>query len=161
MAGLKAAKEAGYIRYFGISGHMRPAKFVEALNTGQIDLMMVAMNFVDRHTYNFEGTVLPVAQKHGTAVAAMKVLGGARDMQYSPPQPALLSGAHYKNAIRYALGLPGVQTLVIGVKDRAELRQAVTTIQSAKPLTAEEKQSLEAEGRKLAAKWGAHFGPVA
>jgi hypothetical protein len=160
MAGLKAAKEAGYIRYFGISGHMRPARFVEALNTGQIDLMMVAMNFVDRHTYNFEGTVLPVAQKHGTAVAAMKVLGGARGMQYSPPQPAMLAGDQYQSAIRYALGLPGVHTLVLGLKDRQELRQAVTTIQSAKPLTAEEKQALEAEGRRLAAQWGAHFGPV-
>jgi predicted aldo/keto reductase-like oxidoreductase len=160
MAGLKAAKAAGYLRYFGISGHMRPGKFVEALDTGEIDLMMVAMNFVDRFTYNFEGTVLPVAQRHRTAVAAMKVLGGATGMQYHPPQPALLAGPHYRNAIRYALSLPGVSTLVIGVKDRDELRQAVSTIQSATPLSAQEQELLLARGRKLAVRWGAHFGPV-
>jgi uncharacterized protein len=160
MAGLKAAKAAGYLRYFGVSGHMRPGKFVEALETGEIDLMMVAMNFVDRFTYNFEGTVLPVAQRHGTAVAAMKVLGGAVGMQYSPPQPALLAGQHYRNAIRYALSLPGVSTLVIGVKNREELRQAVSTVQTATPLNAEEQELLLARGRELAARWGAHFGPV-
>jgi uncharacterized protein len=160
MAGLKAAKAAGYIRYFGISGHMRPAKFVEALNTGEIDLMMVAMNFVDRFTYNFEGTVLPAAERHRTAVVAMKVLGGATGMQYSPPQPALLAGPHYRSAIRYALSLPGVSTLVIGVKDRQELQQAIATIQSATPLNAQEQEALLAQGRAMAARWGAHFGPV-
>jgi aryl-alcohol dehydrogenase-like predicted oxidoreductase len=160
MAGLKAAKAAGYVRYFGISGHMRPGKFVEALDTGEIDLMMVAMNFVDRFTYNFEGTVLPAAQRHRTAVAAMKVLGGAVGMQYNPPQPALLAGPHYRNAIRYALSLPGVSTLVIGVKDRDELRQAVSTVQSATPLSAQEQELLLTRGRELAARWGAHFGPV-
>lgn len=158
-AGLKAAKAAGYLRYFGISGHMRPGRFVEALNTGEIDLVMVALNFVDRFTYNFEETVLPVAQRHRAGVAAMKVLGGAVGMRYSPPQPAMLA-SHYRDAIRYALSLPGVSTLVIGVKDREELRQAVTTVQNATPLSAEEEKRILARGKELAPRWGAHFGPV-
>jgi aryl-alcohol dehydrogenase-like predicted oxidoreductase len=159
MAGLKAAKQAGYVRYFGISGHMRPWKFVEAIKTGEIDLVMVALNFVDRFTYNFEETVLPAARKEGAAIAAMKVLGGARRMQYSPPQPAELA-SYYRDAIRYAIGLPGVSTLVIGVKDRDELRQAVTTLQTATPLTAEELKGVLDRGREMAGRWGAHFGPV-
>ena len=159
MAGLKAAKQAGYVRYFGISGHMRPWKFVEALKTGEIDLVMVALNFVDRFTYNFEETVLPEARKQRAAVAAMKVLGGARGMQYSPPQPAELA-AHYRDAVRYAVGLPGVSTLVIGVKNREELYQAVTTLRTATPLTPEEAKRVLALGRETAGRWGAHFGPV-
>jgi aryl-alcohol dehydrogenase-like predicted oxidoreductase len=159
MAGLKAAKQAGYLRYFGISGHMRPWKFVEALKTGEIDLVMVALNFVDRFTYNFEETVLPVAREKGAAVAAMKVLGGARRMQYSPPQPAELAD-HYRDAIRYAVGLQGVSTLVLGVKNADELRQAVTTLQTVTPLDPEERKRVLALGRELSARWGAHFGPV-
>jgi aryl-alcohol dehydrogenase-like predicted oxidoreductase len=159
MAGLKAARQAGYLRYFGISGHMRPWKFVEALKTGEIDLVMVALNFVDRFTYNFEETVLPEARKQRAAIAAMKVLGGARRMQYSPPQPAELAD-HYRDAVRYALGLSGVSTLVIGVKNREELYQAVATLRTATPLTVDEEKRVLDLGRQTARRWGAHFGPV-
>src|SRR5262249_45329560 len=156
----QAAREAGYLRYIGVSGHMQPARFVSALETGQIDLMMVAMNFMDRFTYNFEGTALPVAQRHGTAIAAMKVLGGASRVPSDPPLYGLLAGPTYRDAIRYALGLPGLDLIVLGIKNRGELRQAVATVQSATPLTPEEQEQLFAHGRELAARWGAHFGPV-
>jgi len=160
LAGLQAAKAAGYLRYIGISGHMRPARFVEALGTGEIDLMMVAMNFMDRFTYNFEGTVLPIAQQHGTAIAAMKVLGGASRVPTDPPLHGLLAGPTYRDAIRYALGLPGLSLIVLGIKNRDELHRAVATVRSATPLIAEEQEALFARGRELAAVWGAHFGPV-
>jgi hypothetical protein len=62
--------------------------------------------------------------------------------------------------MRYAVGLPGVSTLVIGIKDREELRQAVTTLQTATPLSADEQKRVLARGREMAARWGAHFGPV-
>jgi uncharacterized protein len=160
LAGLQASREAGYLRYIGVSGHMQPSRFVPALETGQIDLMMVAMNFMDRFTYNFEETVLPVAQRHGTAIAAMKVLGGASRVPSDPPLYGLLAGPTYRDAVRYALGLPGLSLVVLGIKNREELHQAVATVQHATPLTAEEQERLFAHGRELAARWGAHFGPV-
>jgi len=77
LAGLRDAQRGGLLRYVGLSGHMGRDRFATALDSGEFDIAMPALNIVDRHTYNFEGTVLPVARKHGVAVVAMKVLGGA------------------------------------------------------------------------------------
>jgi uncharacterized protein len=159
LAALREAKEKGYLRFFGVSGHLRPWKFAGAIATGQIDLVMPAMNFVDRHTYNFEETVLPLAQKHRTAVVAMKVLGGAEGMVYNRPTPAKLA-TDYGQAVRYALGLPGVSALVLGLRDSTELRKAVATVAAYRPLAPAELDALLARGKQLAQAWGPHFGPV-
>jgi len=117
------------------------------------------MNFVDRHTYNFEEKILPEARKHGTAVVAMKVLGGAVKMDYGRPNPAMLAD-HYESAVRYALGLDGVSAVVLGLKNSEEIRKAAATVRAYKPLSAAELEALTARGKELAAQWGPHFGPV-
>ncbi|MFV2065889.1 MAG: aldo/keto reductase, partial [Pirellulales bacterium] len=71
-------KEAGKTRFLGLSGHSKPMAFIPLLETGNIDLLMPAMNFVDRHTYGFEDKVLPVARKHHCGIACMKVFGGLK-----------------------------------------------------------------------------------
>lgn len=159
LAALKEAKQRGYLRFIGISGHMRPWKFAGAIATGEIDLVMPAMNFVDRHIYNFEEKVLPLARQHGTAVVAMKVLGGAAAMVYDRPTPARLVD-HYESAIRYALGLPGVTAVVLGLRDSAEIRKAVQTVKAYRPLSRTDLTALKARGKQMAGAWGPHFGPV-
>lgn len=158
--GLLEARESGLIKFIGISGHEHPMRFLKALETGEIDIVMSVLNFVDRHTYDFESKVLPEAIKRGAGIAAMKVLGGAVGMQYSKPTPALMPIEHYTSAIRYALGLPGVAAVVIGLKNREEILQAVEAVKSYKPLSDADKVALEQIGKELAQKWGAHFGPV-
>ncbi len=54
-------KRQGVVRHIGCTGHLRPARFIPIIETGEIEALMVAMNFVDRHTYNFEEQVLPLA----------------------------------------------------------------------------------------------------
>ena len=71
-------KKAGKTRFAGISGHNRPHKFVRLLESGEVDVLMVALNFVDRHTYNFEEKVLPAARKHEVGIVAMKVFAARR-----------------------------------------------------------------------------------
>jgi aryl-alcohol dehydrogenase-like predicted oxidoreductase len=71
-------KEAGKIRFIGISGHCRVLRFKPILQTGAIDLVMVVLNFVDYHIYPFEEQILPVARDHGCGVLAMKVFGGSQ-----------------------------------------------------------------------------------
>lgn len=71
-------KKQGKTRFLGITGHNRPPKFLRMLETRQVDVLMCAMNFVDRHTYGFEEKVLPRARELGTGVMAMKVFGGIR-----------------------------------------------------------------------------------
>jgi len=71
-------KKAGKFQFLGISGHHKPAEFVPLLESGEVDVLLTVVNFVDRHTYNFEEQVLPAARKHNAGIVAMKVFGGAR-----------------------------------------------------------------------------------
>ncbi len=122
------------------------------------------VNFVDRHTYGFEETVLPVARKHNTGIVAMKVFGGARRKAGSyqnPEAPPELDVEHLESAVRYALGTPGVATANLGVHNREQVRKNVELVKGYKPLSPEEQAKLAELGEQLAAQWGPHFGPVA
>jgi predicted aldo/keto reductase-like oxidoreductase len=157
-------KEAGKTRFLGISGHCKPDKFVRVLETGHIDVMMVAMNFVDRHIYGFEEKVLPVANRLNVGVACMKVYGGIRGTFADAVKPnpgANMPIRHLEQAVRYAMGLPGVATLVIGPHTVEQLRQNVQFVKNYRPLSTEELASLDKLGRELASEWGSRFGPVA
>ena len=161
LAGLRDAQRDGLLRYVGLSGHMGRDRFAIALDSGEFDIAMPALNFVDRHTYNFEGTVLPVAHKHGAAVVAMKVLGGAVGWDYSTrAQRALLLGDDYEPALHYALGLPDVAAAIVGCRSVEEVRQAKETASRFSPLNEAEIARLLDRGKMLAAQWGTHFGPV-
>ncbi|HGJ65871.1 TPA: aldo/keto reductase [bacterium] len=160
LAGLKEAKKQGLIRFIGISGHQQPMKFLKALETDEIDLVMPVLNFADKHTYNFEEKVLPVAIEHKSGIVAMKVLGGAVGMQYEKPMPSLMPEEYYDFAIRYALGLHGVSTIVVGLKNENEIKQAVKAVKAYKPLSDDEKAIIEKAGKELSEKWGEHFGSV-
>ncbi|MGQ9607942.1 MAG: aldo/keto reductase [bacterium] len=159
-AGLLEAKKSGLIRFIGISGHEKPMTFIKAIETDEIDIVMPVINFVDKHTYNFESVVLPEAAKHKAGVAAMKILGGAVGMQYDKPMPALLPEKYHFDSIRYALGFKEVATIVIGMKNQEEILKAVKAVKNYKPLSEEERQVLDRVGKELAQNWGAHFGPV-
>lgn len=159
IAGLKEARKRGLIRFLGTSGHMRPPRFVHAIETGDIDLTMNALNFADRNTYDFEGLVLPAARKQGTAIVAMKVLGGAVGWKYDGKTPATLA-EHHAQAIRYALGLKGVSCAVIGFSTADEVRQAVEVARHYKPLSATERLTLLDKGKKLAQARGLYYGPI-
>lgn len=161
LAGLRDAQRDGMLRYVGLSGHMGRDRFATALDSGEFDIAMPALNFVDRHTYNFEGTVLSVAHKREVAVLAMKVLGGAVGWDYSTrAQRALLLGDDYEPALHYALGLPGVATAIVGCKSVEEVRQATEAASRFSPLHEAELARLLERGKVLAAQWGTHFGPV-
>jgi predicted aldo/keto reductase-like oxidoreductase len=65
-----------------------------------------------------------------------------------------------ETAIRYALGIPGVATVNLGVHTVEQLRQNVEYVKQYRPLTVEEHEQLRQQGQKLAAQWGPHFGPA-
>ncbi len=160
LAGLLEAQSFGLIKFIGISGHQRPERFLKALETDKIDLVMPVLNFADRYTYNFEEKVLPTAIKHKSGIVAMKVLGGAVNMQYDKPMPALLPEEYHDLAIRYSLSLQNVSSVIIGLKNEDEIRKAVDIVKNYKPLNDEEKLKIDNVGKQLAKQWGAHFGPV-
>ena len=77
MGALREAKKQGVVRFIGASGHLHPTRFHEALDSGEIDVLMNAVNFVVQHTYDFEHKVWSRAQSLNVGLVAMKVLGGA------------------------------------------------------------------------------------
>ncbi len=163
LAGLREAQKRGWTRYVGFTAHNMPWKAARVLREADVDVAMVALNFVDRHTYNFHEAVLPLAAERGVGIAAMKVYGGARDMKYDKPRPSALEthGSDYhEKALRYVLSLPGVAVAVIGMYREEELLQNVEWVQNHSPIAPAEEKALVSQGREIAKAWGPHFGPV-
>ncbi|HVR76497.1 MAG TPA: aldo/keto reductase [Planctomycetota bacterium] len=162
---LQKAKKEGKTRFVGITGHSRPANFVRILETGTVDVLMAAMNFVDRHVYGFEEKVLPVARKHKTGVMAMKVYGGVKggfsNYGSRTPFPSQMKAEHHERSIAYVKSLEGVTGMVIGAHSREQLLENIERVLAAKPLSKEDFVKLCEEGKKLAPEWEARFGPVA
>lgn len=160
LAGLREIQKRGLAKHIGLSGHMLTRAFIRTLETGEFDVAMFVVNFVDRHTYNFEEKVIPVAKKHNVGVAAMKVLGGSASGYERRDQQALLVGPDYEPAIHYALGVPGVCTAVIGCKSIEEVRLAGQAARRYGLMNKEQYQTLMKRGQLLAEKWGPHLGEV-
>jgi predicted aldo/keto reductase-like oxidoreductase len=160
LAGLQEIRKRGMARHLGLSGHMLTHALVRTLESGEFDLAMFVVNFVDRHTYNFEEKVIPVARKHNVGVAAMKVLGGSASGYERKDQRAKLEASDFEPAIRYALGVPGVCTAVLGCKSIEEMRLAGQVARRYRPMGKEELQSLMKRGEQLAREWGRHLGDV-
>lgn len=154
-------KKAGKARFVGVSGHNRPGRFAKFLESGECDVLLTVVNFVDRHTYNFEESVLPIAVKNNVGIVAMKVFGGSLKMNYADPKcPPQLDVKYLDLAARYALGIPGVTTLNIGVHNVEQVRRNVELVKKCQALTAEEVAQCRTLGKQLAAEWGEHFGPL-
>ncbi len=161
--GLLAQKKAGKCRFVGISGHNLPGRFPAFLETGDVDVILVTVNFVDRHTYNFEEKVLPIARKHNVGIFAMKVFGGPDPETGSwgnPDAKPYVGQDRVELAIRYALSTPGVTAANLGVHTQDQVRRNVEIVKRFRPLSPDEQKTLAQVGRKLAGKWKDHFGPV-
>jgi aryl-alcohol dehydrogenase-like predicted oxidoreductase len=161
---LEKARRDGLCRFIGVTGHNRPERFLRVLEEYDIDVMMNAVNYVVRHIYNFEERVWATARQKNIGLVAMKVLGGMYPMQSAPPDARAkggrIRGEDMQPAFRYAMGLPGVTTVVLGCFDEAELGQAIGWAKTFQPLSPQEEKALLAQGKQLAENWGEVFGPV-
>lgn len=164
LAYLLEQKKAGKLRFIGLSGHARPPRFLEMLQTNQIDAVMPVMNYADRFTYNFEETVLPECRRRNVGVVAMKVYvgikGGFPNHKkgwvgcVTPPE-------RLPQALAYALDLEGVSVANIGPFTLEQALHNIALARSYRPLTEAERADLLARGRELAASLGPRYGPVA
>jgi uncharacterized protein len=152
MSALEKAKKEGFTRFVGVTGHNRPEKFAEVLTRRDIDVMMNAVNVVDRHTYAFEDVAWPVARKKNVGLVAMKVFGGN-----ILSRPCKMPEELRQASLRYALSIEGIALAVIGMGSEKELEQNVEWAKAFKPMTAEEAAELKKKTVPLAEKWGAHL----
>ena len=134
MGALREARKKGKIRYIGASGHLYPSRFHYAIDSGEIDVFMTAVNYIVQHTYDFEHKVWARAKDENIGLVAMKVLGG-RD---GVPGNYRIPEEDFTAAVRYSLSLDGVSTSVLGVTDKKQLEQSLQVMENFKPLTEEE-----------------------
>jgi uncharacterized protein len=156
-------QQAGKLRFIGLSGHARPARFLQMLETGKIDVIMPVMNYADRNIYNFEGSVLTECRKQNVGVVAMKVYAGiqggfpnhrrASVGCNTPPE-------RLGQALAYALDLEGVSSAVVGPYTFEQALENVQLARQYRPLTEPERASLLSFGRELAEELGPRYGPV-
>jgi aryl-alcohol dehydrogenase-like predicted oxidoreductase len=156
LGALLDAKKQGLIRHIGCTSHLRPARALPAFQTGEFELFMCTVNFVERHIYNYEEKVFPEARRRNIGVIAMKVLGGPAK------GGALLAGPEdYRTTLRYVWGVQGVAVAIIGLRTPEELRQALAAARSYQPFSPAEMAAVTQRGKQLAAQWGPLRGPVA
>ncbi|HEX8600610.1 MAG TPA: aldo/keto reductase [Chloroflexia bacterium] len=136
MSALEEARQQGMTRFIGITGHARPSVLAHALDRYDFDTVLVALGAVDRLVSGPEEALLPIARRKDVGVIAMKVYGHGELKKR-------------ELALRYSLGLPGVSTAILGMKEAAEIEENVRLAQSFKPLEEDELQALLDEAKKL------------
>ncbi len=156
-------KDAGKLRFIGVSGHAGPSRFLKILETGKIDVLMSVMNYADRNIYNFEGRVIPECIKQNVGVVAMKVYAGIKGGFpfhkkgwvgcATPPE-------RLQRAMYYALDLKGVSVANVGPFTLEQAIQNVEFARNYQPLTEEERTELLDFGKELAQKLGPRYGPT-
>ncbi len=155
LGALREAKKQGLIRYIGASGHLYPSRFKVFMEIEDVEVLLLALNFVERYQYNFEKKVVAPAHEQNKGIVAMKVLGGARPWREGTGR---LAKEYFSDTIRYSLGIPGVSTLNIGARSVEEIEMIAKTIQTYKSLSEEERTPIAAKGKELAQAWDPMFG---
>lgn len=137
LSAAEEARQAGKVRFIGISGHGWADVLIDALNRYPFDAVMHNLNYLDRFNFpSSEQQLLPLAQEKGAAVIGMKALGDG--FLYRSPEAAL----------RYAFTLP-VSTMVAGINSLDYLATDMAAAKAFTPMSAGEQEKLFAEAPEL------------
>ena len=140
------AREQGKIRYIGFTGHksslIHKHMFEVADAHGfHFDTVQMPLNVMDAHYDSFEQIVVPIAVRHQTAILGMKAFGD--DFIY---RTALVSPIEM---LQYPMNLP-ISIQITGIDSIPILHQALTAVQTFRPLSPEEKAALLARTEQVA-----------
>ena len=142
MGALRKAREQGKVRFIGATGHVHPSQFHYAIDSGEIDVFMHAVNYVNQHTYDFEHKVWGRALDKNIGLVSMKVLGGGGKTCRFPIED-------YEIALRYTLSLKGLSTAVVGVNQMEHLDRLLTTFPRLEALDQDEFLQVAQRGLEL------------
>ncbi len=146
--GIKAAleaQEAGKVRFIGFTGHKDPSIHLKMLHKPyRWASAQMPINVCDYFFRSFQHTVVPACLQQGTAVLGMKSLGGG--VEGKIPASGLVTA---RDCIRFALSQP-VSSLVVGLRNQKDLRQALDAARGFQPLTQDEQEQLLAKVKDAA-----------
>jgi predicted aldo/keto reductase-like oxidoreductase len=135
---LYRTRDEGMTRFIGITCHATPAALKVALERHDFDCVQMALNAARARMDNvpggmkavamssggFEEVALPVAERRGMGVIAMKIFG----------QEQLLGSVTVEELISYSLSLP-VSAVSLGMPKREHIRQNVSIAHNFEPIS--------------------------
>ncbi len=125
-----AAKQAGKIRFIGISMHGWPGALIEALRRDKFQAVMSTINYYDRCNFpTIEGELVPLARKKGAGIILMKPIADGYLYRSAP------------SAFRYAFSRP-VSVVVAGINSEKMLRDDLQYAECYSPMAETEEQLL-------------------
>jgi aryl-alcohol dehydrogenase-like predicted oxidoreductase len=143
MEAIVAAQKAGKIRFIGFTGHKSPAIHLKMLETAAahhfaFDTVQMPLNVMDAHHDSFEQKVLPVADKQGVAVLAMKPLGSGVFFKSDPLAQHRVSPVE---CLRYSMG-SSASVVITGCQSMRDLAQALEAAHGAGGVTAADRTAI-------------------
>jgi predicted aldo/keto reductase-like oxidoreductase len=124
----EAARDAGKLRFIGISNHGSPEVMLQALQRYPFDVIMTSFNYYDRFNFPLiEEELLPLALEKNVGIVGMKVVADG----------FLWRSA--EQAFRYAWTLP-LHVMVAGMNTLAQLEQDLAYAETFTPMAEEERE---------------------
>jgi aryl-alcohol dehydrogenase-like predicted oxidoreductase len=130
------ARDAGMVRFLGVTGHHDPKILEHAAKNWPIDAVLMPVNPAEAVLGGFLDRVMAAALDRGLAVIAMKVLGGSNYI-------SMRDGLTADLLLRFALSRE-ISTAIVGCGSAGEVEALARVGTQFQPLAAEE------EGRLLA-----------
>lgn len=130
------AKEEGLIRAFGITGHSGAQVLIDCLKRFDPDALLTIFPCNRPDNGRYEDELLPLARERNMGVVGMKTVRRARDTD--------LKGS---DLIRYALGLDGVHSTIVGLDTKGHLDENVAMASHFTPLPDEQRAALVREAQ--------------
>lgn len=128
------AKEKGYVRFIGVTGHHDPLIIRDCIERFEFDTVLIPVNPAEPYYRSFIDLVIPVAREKGMGIIGMKVYFrgfAARLPFYTSMEPFF----------RYALSQQ-VSTVVIGCDNIHQLEDNVRYAKAFKKMSESEMQDL-------------------
>lgn len=128
------AKDAGLVRFLGVTGHHDPKVLLHAVEKWPVDAVLMPVNPVEELMGGFLDEVMPEALDRGLAVIGMKVLGAghyiSREMGITP-----------ELLIRFAIS-KGITTAIVGCSSPREVQTLAKVGQDFELLSENEEKRL-------------------
>lgn len=137
-------KEEGKVKHVGISFH-DSADVLEKILTEypQIETVQIQFNYADYDDAGIQGKACyDVCRKHGKPIIVMEPVKGGTLVNLPTEAKHILDGLHGGSAasyaIRYAAGFEGVEMVLSGMSNMAQMRDNISFMQNFVPLNGEE-----------------------
>ena len=140
---MEKAREQKFARWIGVSTHTSGEVLLEADRRHNFDHVMMSLNVATNgfNDMGFEDEALPVLAAKGTAITAMKAMGGGKIVNRFPDYD-------YRTCLRYTLSLKAVPTVTVTMPNIQFVRENLEVMSNFEPFSEKEMQKLKkkAEG---------------